>query len=290
VADFLNNRHYQPSLAVFLSVDPLHVVTGEPYSYAGGQPIAASDPTGLCTLFQSKANGSYECGFYPRDGEPIFERGNSQAGGWRDDFTPTGDSLARGCDLALGTCTTPDESWPLDAVRFFVADDRECFGDGASVAGCSIQVLGIIPIGKAARLLRIFRGADEAVTGIRLADNATEAALLDELAANGIRHDPQSVIRIARNDAGQIVFLEAGNTSAGLEHIIVRHADDFARRGVELDQIPDLVIRAATEGRIVGYQGAGIGRPVFEVTFNGVTHRIAITIGSNGFIVGANPA
>ena len=42
-------------------------------------------------------------------------------------------------------------------------------------------------------------------------------------------------------------------------------------------------------GKIVGYQGKGTGRPIYEVVYNGVTQRVAITTGSNGFIVGANP-
>lgn len=40
---------------------------------------------------------------------------------------------------------------------------------------------------------------------------------------------------------------------------------------------------------IVGYQGRGQGRPIYEFTYEGTTRRIAITIGSNGYVVGANP-
>lgn len=37
----------------------------------------------------------------------------------------------------------------------------------------------------------------------------------------------------------------------------------------------------------VGVQRA---RPIYEFTLNGQTQRIAIDVGDNGFIVGANPA
>lgn len=47
-------------------------------------------------------------------------------------------------------------------------------------------------------------------------------------------------------------------------------------------------MQAGTQGNIVGYQGSGSGRPIYEVTVNGESQRIAITLG-NGFIVGANP-
>ena len=30
-------------------------------------------------------------------------------------------------------------------------------------------------------------------------------------------------------------------------------------------------------------------RPIYEFTYNGTKHRVAIDIGNNGFIVGANP-
>lgn len=49
-------------------------------------------------------------------------------------------------------------------------------------------------------------------------------------------------------------------------------------------------MEAVTKGKIVGYQGRGVGRPIYEPPVNGQTRRIAVTTGSNGFIVGANPA
>jgi filamentous hemagglutinin len=98
------------------------------------------------------------------------------------------------------------------------------------------------------------------------------------------------VIATGRNVDGQVVFLETGNSRAGLQHIIDEHAEDFANVGIPESQISAVVMKAATEGRIVGYQGRGTGRPIYEVTINGQAQRIAITIGGNGFIVGANPA
>ena len=42
-------------------------------------------------------------------------------------------------------------------------------------------------------------------------------------------------------------------------------------------------------GLIVGHQGSGTGRPIYEVVFNGQRQGVVITTGNNGFIVGANP-
>lgn len=44
---FLNNRHYDPTLGAFISVDPLVTKTGEPYIYGAANPVTMSDPSGL---------------------------------------------------------------------------------------------------------------------------------------------------------------------------------------------------------------------------------------------------
>ena len=105
----------------------------------------------------------------------------------------------------------------------------------------------------------------------------------------GIKHNPDEILQIAVDQSGRIVFLETGNLRAGLAHVVSRHADDFARVGIAESQIPDLLIAATTRGRVGGMQGAGAGRPIYEVFFDGRTVRVAVTVGDNGFIVGANP-
>jgi hypothetical protein len=41
------HRYYDPSTGQFLSVDPLVATTGQPFGYAGNDPVNASDPLGL---------------------------------------------------------------------------------------------------------------------------------------------------------------------------------------------------------------------------------------------------
>lgn len=89
---------------------------------------------------------------------------------------------------------------------------------------------------------------------------------------------------------GKVIFLETGNAKAGLQHIIEEHAKDFENIGITTDKIPEVVMDAVTNGKLVGYQGRGIGRPIYELNINGIEQRIAITVSENGFIVGANPA
>jgi hypothetical protein len=127
---------------------------------------------------------------------------------------------------------------------------------------------------------------DDFLESLSQAD-AEKAALIAELQQAKIRHSPDKIIRITKLPNGKIVFLETGNLRSGLQHILTNHTPEFADRGISEDQIPDAVMTAVINGSIMGYQG--VDRPIYEVTFNGRTQLIAVTVGSNGYIVGANP-
>ncbi len=92
---------------------------------------------------------------------------------------------------------------------------------------------------------------------------------------------------------GRTVWLELGTEFGerpiGLQHIISEHVNDFADKGISEADIPDVLFKALAEGKIVGYQGKGKGRSIYEYQFHGKTQYVAITVGDNGFIVGANP-
>lgn len=119
---------------------------------------------------------------------------------------------------------------------------------------------------------------------------APRAGLLDDLVKAGVKHTPEDIIDIRRLADGSIVFLEKGNARAGLQHIIQRHVDDFARKGISEAQIPNAIFEALTKGKVVGTSGTGRNvRSIYEFIFNGQTHRIGIGIADNGFIVTAFP-
>ncbi|WP_320064389.1 WXG100 family type VII secretion target [Micromonospora sp. RTGN7] len=110
--------------------------------------------------------------------------------------------------------------------------------------------------------------------------------LLTELSQQGVKHNPEAIVAIGRDPNGRIVFLEIGNTRAGLAHITSRHANDFTAIGVPEESIAKLVFAAVTEGEIVGMQRT---RPIHEVLVEGRVYKVAVSVGNNGFIVGANP-
>ncbi|MCC5609334.1 hypothetical protein LC612_21785 [Nostoc sp. CHAB 5834] len=119
--------------------------------------------------------------------------------------------------------------------------------------------------------------------------NDDKAALFAALCQAGIKHSPEKVVRIAKQADGKIVFLEEGNAEAGLQHILEKHSLEFADKGIEPNQIPDAIITAVTQGKIIGYQGRKKTRTIYEVNFNGKTQYICVTVSDNGYIVGANP-
>ncbi len=114
-------------------------------------------------------------------------------------------------------------------------------------------------------------------------------ALIDEVISNGDKISSDKVVMITRDLNGRIVWLEEGNNNSGLQHIINEHGREFNGRGISNENIPNYVLEAVYQGNIVGTQGKRNPRTVYEFVYNGVTQRIAVQVGSNGYIVGANP-
>lgn len=118
----------------------------------------------------------------------------------------------------------------------------------------------------------------------------TREQLIQELKDKGIKHTPEDIIWIIRDPKGKIIFLETGSTGekgSGMAHILEEHEQNFKDKGIPKDKIDDLIQEAVKTGKKVGTTGKN--RPVYEVTFEGKKYFVGITIGSNGYVVGANP-
>ena len=119
------------------------------------------------------------------------------------------------------------------------------------------------------------------------------AALISQLEANNEKFTKEDVVAITQDSSGKIVWLEKGHLGdrpSGLEHILDAHEDDFANQNISAAEIPQYIMTAVKHGTIIRYQGRGTGRPIYEFKYEGkIRRRVAITIGSNGYIVGANP-
>jgi hypothetical protein len=143
--------------------------------------------------------------------------------------------------------------------------------------------------GRIAQLLA-GHGQDTALLeGTGAASRSIDPALIEKLTRSGVKFTAGNVVAAQENSAGQVIFMETGNSRAGLAHIIEQHGSEFEQLGIPEDQVPDLVVTAATRGEVVGSQGAPPGRPIYQFVYNGKAYKLAVTVGSNGFVVGANP-
>ena len=142
--------------------------------------------------------------------------------------------------------------------------------------------------GTAVAVGQLASGFKNVYTGLKaLAEQRARSVLIKELAKNGVKHNADDIVDIAKSQSGTTVFLETGNSKSGLTHILEKHADDFVKSGIKKEDIAKVVMDAATNGKQVGMQGT---RPIYEVIYNGAKKNVAVTVGKNGFVVGANPA
>ena len=159
-------------------------------------------------------------------------------------------------------------------------------------------VEGISKVEKEAKVVEGLNKANRSVCEVekvaegvsKLNEGGKASGLLDRLASSGVKYNLNDVVAITKTADGKLTWLENGSDTAGLKHIIKEHGKDFANKGISKEQIPSYITQALSEGKVVGYQGRGTGRPIYEFSYNGATQRVAVTVGSNGFIVGANPA
>ena len=229
------------------------------------------------------------------DGTGVLARHADEAGAWLQGVKvfrysdETAEAVASGEKLLKESGTIyesfADMMSPDDAAKYL-----DFLENGSKEGLTSAELAGVE---KADVLLVSQKVGYEDVWDLRNAGDALESGLnsnlLDELANSGVKYNPEDIVAITKTADGKLVWLENGTDTAGLNHIITEHADDFLNKGITQEQIPDYVMNALENGKIVGYQGRGTGRPIYEFTYNGEIHKVAITVGNNGFIVGANP-
>lgn len=88
----------------------------------------------------------------------------------------------------------------------------------------------------------------------------------------------------------QILWVEDNLPQAGYQHML-KHADEFEQIGITKDQLSEIAEAATTVGIPGGQQGnkgKRLGRPIFGLFFYGKPLAVAVSVGSNGFVVGMN--
>jgi len=118
--------------------------------------------------------------------------------------------------------------------------------------------------------------------GMRVQSDQDWTELVAQLGGN-----PGEVVAWGRDSQGRLVWLERGNRVAGLQHIIRNHEAEFVSVGIPVEELPVFLMQMLREGEQIGRQGRD--RPVYRIRYRGQDLYVAITVGDNGFVVGANP-
>ena len=111
------------------------------------------------------------------------------------------------------------------------------------------------------------------------------ADLMEELAQSGVKYTPEDVLMVTKNSDGKLMWLETGNESAGLTHILQRHEGDFERRGIEAEGLPNLL----NEILVTSPDSIKQTKRGYEAvyTYEGMQYKVAY--GTNGFVVSFYP-
>lgn len=114
---------------------------------------------------------------------------------------------------------------------------------------------------------------------------------LGELRAAGYKFTEADIIFVTHDATSRLVWLETGNESAGLKHIILHHAADYKRAlGLDETQIAGFLYQVVTYGTVVRNDPAKVGGGYNRVYDYHGNYYIFSGLGKNGFIVTAYPA
>jgi RHS repeat-associated protein len=278
---YMDARYYEPSLGRFISSDSvvpdlLNPQSLNRYSYVYNNPISYKDPTG----YQAKGSDPNEWAPWPYDQKAQFETIVRAPKGWQPQL--------REFEYRPAMSQFDRQWWEFKVSVYAIGTGLLTYYEIADYVTTPAQIVAMLPAMRKPLGANLWEFEFLEQSSKEAAENSLRAEAVKALAKAGVKHTPQNIVSIGRV-LGKVVSLEIGTAEKGLEHIIKEHAADFAAKGVEVGEIPEVVMKAVTEGELIGFQGKGPGRPIVQIMHNGRPLRIAVTVGDNGFIVGANP-
>ena len=116
--------------------------------------------------------------------------------------------------------------------------------------------------------------------------------LLKELESSGVKFSREDIIFILKDENDNISWLENGNSSVGLKHIIERHSRDFMKKhGVHSKDIANYLRHIFANGKVeYARQTYKNGRLGYEKLYSYKGKFFVLTgVGTNGFIITAYP-
>ena len=130
-------------------------------------------------------------------------------------------------------------------------------------------------------------------------DIISKNPLIKDLVDSGAKINVKDVVFVARDKTGMVVWLENGNESAGLKHILdgngttYGHAADFENAfGVPRSQVGNYIKTVISKGELVSNKKVdiGFGKTGLErIYYYDGKYHLLTAVGTNGFIVSAHP-
>ena len=119
--------------------------------------------------------------------------------------------------------------------------------------------------------------------------------LIEAAVKSGVKITTTNVLRIWRianrqNIPGlesEILWIEQGTDKAGYQHML-KHKEEFKKVGVDESKLMEVAEAATSVGKQSGLQGKSPGRPILGLFFYKKPLAVAISVWSNGFLVGMN--
>ena len=142
------------------------------------------------------------------------------------------------------------------------------------------------------------KGSDHNNESANTPKKESRADLISELRKNNIKFSEKDIVFIVRDTTGKIVWLENGNSSRGLKHILdganggKGHAKDFNNIfGISREKIPSFLKKVFSSGIIVANKKVvRYGKEGYERIYAYSGQYVILTaIGTNGFVVTAYP-
>ncbi|MGB4985000.1 MAG: hypothetical protein WBO70_04435 [Erysipelotrichaceae bacterium] len=111
---------------------------------------------------------------------------------------------------------------------------------------------------------------------------------MDELRNSGKKLNEEDVVMVTKDSKGRLLWLEIGDESKGLTHIIDSHESDFRKAlGVSKNEIPSYLKKVIEEGTVVKNTFKNNGyESIFEYDSK---YYVISGIGLNGFIISMYP-
>lgn len=296
---YYGHRYYQPWLGRWLSADPAGAVDGlNLFSMVCNNPVTMVDEQGL--MLRNVANlFGFGGGPAPAQGEgesessapPSPSRSSAPS---RDDSGPSADDPAPVAEPPL-----PDGEAKVDSLfaekHRKALEARKAKKQRMKANKAAAKPAAMEPVEKKqqtkrapAAPVRAF-GTPEYNSGVfnRLKSRLPGSRMgnVDSILAIGQRPNRET-------GETEIIFMDGGDKTKGLAHIKSAHLDDFKAVGITPSQIVNAVMTALIEGEMVGIQAPEkykATRPIYEVSFNGKSHRIAAQVMDDGGVLGANP-